>query len=71
VESLKTLNDFKLLQMGWVYDINFPRTFQLIRERGYLKMIRDALPRSETILRVYSRVQSYLEENCRGKRGHL
>jgi hypothetical protein len=43
VESLKTLNDFKLLQMGWVYDINFPRTFQLIRERGYLKMIGDAL----------------------------
>jgi len=57
--------------MGWVYDINFPRTFQLIRERGYLEMIRDVLPRSEKILRVYSRVQSYLEENCREKRGHL
>jgi HD superfamily phosphohydrolase YqeK len=71
VDSLKTLNDFKLLQMGWVYDVNFPRTFQLIRERGYLEMIRDALPRSEKILRVYSRVQSYLEENCRKKRGHL
>jgi HD superfamily phosphohydrolase YqeK len=68
VESLKTLNDFKLLQMGWVYDINFPRTFRLIRERGYLEMIRDALPRSQKTLRVYSRVQSYLEENCRNKK---
>jgi hypothetical protein len=71
VESLKTLNDFKLLQMGWVYDINFPRTFQLIRERAYLEMIRDALPRSPKTLRVYSRVKSYLEENCRKKKGHL
>lgn len=64
VSCLKTLNDFKLLQMGLIYDINFSRTFQLIRERGYLEMIRDALPRSKKILRIYSIVQSYLEKNC-------
>jgi hypothetical protein len=68
VERLKTLNDLKLLQMGLVYDINFPRTFQLIRERAYLEMIRDVLPRSQKTLKVYSRVQSYLEENCRNKK---
>lgn len=62
--SLKTLNDFKLLQMGWIYDINFPRTFQLIQERGYLEMIRDALPQSQKVLNIYSRVKSYLEKHC-------
>lgn len=65
VNHLKTLNDFKLLQMGWIYDVNFPRTFQLIRERGYLEMISDVLPQSGRILKVYSIVQSYLEKNCR------
>ncbi|NOR54280.1 MAG: HD domain-containing protein [Candidatus Aminicenantes bacterium] len=61
---LKSLNDFKLLLMGWVYDINFPRTFQLIRERGYLEMIRDALPPSERVLEIYSMIRNHLEKEC-------
>ena len=59
---LKNLNDFKLLQLGWIYDINFAPTFQCIQERGYLEKIRDALPKSEEVERVFSVVQSYLDE---------
>ena len=62
--SLRTLNDFKLLQMAWIYDVNFPRTFQLIRDRGYLEVIRDALPQSETIDEIYGKVRAYLEAHC-------
>jgi putative nucleotidyltransferase with HDIG domain len=66
-KDLKTLNDFKLLQIGWVYDLNFPRTFQLFGERGYLPRIRDALPRdSAWIDEVYERAFAYLN---RGKEG--
>lgn len=64
MSSLKTLNDFKLLQMGWIYDINFPRTFQCVLERGYLQMIRDVLPHSNRMSQIYSAVQSYLEQKC-------
>ena len=64
VGHLTTLNDFKLLQMAWVYDVNFPITFHLIRERGYLEMIRDALPKSEKISKIYSMVQDYLNNQC-------
>ena len=64
IAYLKTLNDFKLLQMGWIFDVNFPRTFQLIRERHYIEMIRDALPRSEKISEIYSTVQSYLKDHA-------
>ena len=42
--DLKTLNDFKLLQIGWIYDVNFGRTFQIVRERGYLERIRESIP---------------------------
>lgn len=62
--DLKTLNDFKLLQMGWVYDVNFPRTFQIVRERRYLEKIRDALPqKSIRVTEIYKRARSYLESN--------
>jgi hypothetical protein len=64
--SIKTLNDFKLLQMGWVYDLNFPRTYQLVRERGYIEMIRDVLPQTEVVLKIYSKIKNVLETNCTG-----
>ena len=62
--DLKTLNDFKMLQIGWVYDINFPRTFEIIRENEYLEMIRDALPEtSARVAEIYERARAYLERN--------
>lgn len=65
VGCLRTLNDFKLLQLGWIFDVNFPRTFQLVRERAYLKIIRDTLPTSAKVSEIFSKVQSYLEKRCR------
>jgi putative nucleotidyltransferase with HDIG domain len=65
MRSMKTLNDFKLLQMAWIYDVNFPRTFEILRERGYMEMIRDALPQSEKVAEMYATIRSYLEERIR------
>jgi putative nucleotidyltransferase with HDIG domain len=63
--DLKTLSDFKLLQIGWVYDIHFPRTFQMVREKGYLEAIRDALPRTcVRAAEVYQRARAYLERKA-------
>jgi len=64
-ESLRTLNDFKLLQMAWVYDVNFARTFQLIRDRNYLEAIRDALPRMQVITDIYAQLWAYVEAHCK------
>ncbi|MFO7601986.1 MAG: HD domain-containing protein [Candidatus Desulfacyla sp.] len=62
--DLKTVNDFKLLQMGWIYDVNFLRTFQIVREKGYLETIRDALSiQSHRISDVYGRARSYLDRH--------
>ncbi len=63
--DLKTVNDFKLLQMGWIYDANFPRTFQIVREKAYLEVIRDALSiMSDRTSDVYGRARSYLDRHC-------
>ena len=63
MNHLRSLNDFKLLQMAWVYDINFQPTFQMIHERDYLKMIRDTLPASERIDQIFSRLLSHLKRS--------
>jgi putative nucleotidyltransferase with HDIG domain len=63
MQQLKSLNDFKLLQMAWIYDINYQPAFQMIQERNYLRKIRDTLPATEEIDHIYSKLMSYIEEN--------
>lgn len=60
---VQNLNDFKLLQMAWIYDINFPHTYKLIKKRKYLEKIREALPPSPKVKELYTFVKSYLEKN--------
>lgn len=63
--ELETLNDFKLMQLAWIYDLNFPRTFEIVKERRYLEKIRQALPKdSQRVTEIYQQVCGYLERNC-------
>jgi putative nucleotidyltransferase with HDIG domain len=62
--NLMSLNDFKLLEMGWVYDINFRRTFELIREREYISIQYEFLPHTEIIDRIYRQILRYIEMRC-------
>ena len=41
--DLVYLNDFKLLQLGWIYDINFDYTRNMIYELKYLDQIADTI----------------------------
>ena len=58
---LNNLNDFKLLQVGWIYSINFAPTFARIEERKYLNIIRGYLPRTEQIENIFLVVQAHLD----------
>jgi hypothetical protein len=59
---LKSLHDFKLLQLSWVYDINFTSTLKLIRERGVLEQLAETLPKNAAVLAIFARVHDYLEQ---------
>ncbi|MGM0665869.1 MAG: HD domain-containing protein [Bacteroidota bacterium] len=48
-KNIRNLNDFKLLQAGWIFDINFKPSLDLVRERRYLEKIRTVLPQSKAI----------------------
>ena len=71
IKHVKNLNDFKLLQIGWVFDINFAPTLQCINTRNYLKMIRDVLPKSEKIENIFKVVQSHLNNQIADHPGSL
>jgi putative nucleotidyltransferase with HDIG domain len=42
-KDVKTLNDFKALQMGWKFDLNFTHSLKVLKERKYLEILRDSM----------------------------
>ncbi len=61
-ERLKTLDDRKLLQLCWIYDINYPQSLEKILTRGYIQMILDALPPTEQMEQAKTAVRQYVKE---------
>ncbi len=64
---LRTLNDFKITQLSWVYDLNFDESFRLLREREYFEKILASLPESDDIARASYLLRDYLEQRLRNK----
>ncbi len=62
---LRTLNDMKLLQLGWVYDVNFTATLKRIRQRRFLEHIIDFLPRTEDIEKVKAKIFEYVDRRIK------
>lgn len=60
VNHVKNLNDFKLLQIGWIFDINFDITMQTIKSRRYLELIWDVLPKSEKIQIIFENLSKVI-----------
>ena len=59
--ELRTLNDAKLAQLGWVYDVNFPATLRRIRQRRFLEALLEFLPKTDDIERVKEKMFEYVE----------
>jgi len=63
--ELQTLNDVKLLQLGWIYDVNFPATLKRIKKSGFLEEIADQLPKTERVLKAKNKIFSYFESKIK------
>ncbi|MFA6617635.1 MAG: HD domain-containing protein [Candidatus Neomarinimicrobiota bacterium] len=53
-KHVQNLNDFKLLQMAWVFDLNFEISMEEVKKRKYLEKMRDTLAQSAEIDKVYN-----------------
>lgn len=70
LSSLSTLNDFKLLQLAWIFDLNFTRSLQLVLERSYIDRISAALPRSAEITQAVNSVRDYVDMKICVRQAH-
>jgi hypothetical protein len=65
LSQVVTLNDFKLLQLSWVYDLNFPVSFALAHERGYLRQLAANLPQDEGVRQAVATAAAFLHRRLR------
>ncbi|MHC4575430.1 MAG: HD domain-containing protein [Planctomycetota bacterium] len=59
--DLHTLNDMWLLQLAWVYDVNFTATMKRIRQRRFLEMTCEFLPETPDIRRVKEKIFAFVD----------
>lgn len=62
LSTLNTLNDFKLLQLSWVFDLNRPTSFSLVCERGFIPALAATLPESPEVRSAVDVVLTYCTE---------
>ncbi len=60
--QLRTLNDFKLLQLAWIYDLNFLPSLHLVRDQRIIDRLSATLPATPGIERAVDSVRRYVDE---------
>jgi len=61
IKAMASVNDFKMLVMSWVFDLNFPFTFKQVLERRYLPRLFATLPQTEECRQVFEHCMRYLK----------
>jgi hypothetical protein len=62
LHQMQSLNDFKLLQLSWVFDINFPETLIQADKRGHLRVIARSLPDAPAVQQAIGLVMERLAQ---------
>ena len=56
-DKLQTINDLKAMQLGWIYDINFKETIEIIKKREYIEVIYNSMEQNERAEEIYQQVR--------------
>jgi HD superfamily phosphohydrolase YqeK len=59
---VRTVNDLKLLQLSWVFDLNFRSSFRFVQEQGSISRMAGLLPGTDDVAKAVATVQDYVSE---------
>ncbi len=62
IEEVRNQNDVKLLRLSWIFDINFPATFLVLKEHKYLDIIMSSMSAPGEIHVIENHIEKYLDE---------
>ena len=53
--------DVKIMQLSWVYDMNFRHSVEMIMKNRFLEKIYVSLPKNDTTIEIYRKIKVYVE----------
>ncbi len=53
--------DVKIMQLSWVYDLNFRPTFEFLVKNRYLENVYNSLPKNDLVIEIYRKIKVYTE----------
>jgi hypothetical protein len=62
LSHVKTMTDLKLLQLSWIFDLNFRSSFRLARDLGRVSRMAGVLPETDDIRGAISLVLNYVDK---------
>ena len=68
---LMNINDLKLLQLSWVFDLNFQPSFAMLEENNYVEKLVSHLPGTDEILKASDVLRDYVYRKARAVCGPL
>lgn len=59
--ELKTINELKVLQMSWVFDVNFRPTFEILKERDDIGVLAATMPDAPLLRQAVDFVNEHID----------
>ena len=59
---LRTRDELILLQLGWIYDLNYTESLRIIESRGYFNQLIEELPEGQDRVRIEKHLQQAVAE---------
>jgi putative nucleotidyltransferase with HDIG domain len=53
--------DVKIMQLSWVYDLNFRPTFDYLVKNRFLDSVYNSLPKNDLVIEIYRKIKVYSE----------
>jgi hypothetical protein len=64
IEHAHNIHDTTLFRLSWLFDLNFTRSFELMREREIADKLIKKVPGSDKLEHIKTLVNSYLTQKC-------
>jgi putative nucleotidyltransferase with HDIG domain len=59
-----SMNDYRLLRLSWIYDMNFQATYSLVLKRGYIPKILAKIPNSTAKEKIAEIIYQYVNHKA-------
>ncbi len=60
-DNIRTGDDLKVMQLSWVYDLNFKASFLILSRGQFVDKIYRTLPKHDNVFDIYRNVRIYVE----------